>query len=284
MKLLFRSLLYFLIAYTVISTVSGCRSPSATSNQNHQLHGRLIITGSSTIAPLVTEIGLQFEKHHNQVRVDVQSGGSSRGITDTRQGIASIGMVSRALYQHETDLTAHPLARDGIAIIIHKDNPISALSANEIRAIYTGEINNWSKIGGNKASITVINKAEGRSTLEVFLKFLHLKNSQVQPDIIIGENEQAIKLIANNRNAIGYVSIGTATYGINRNVTIKMLPINGIMASTENIANGKFPIHRELNLITDKAPSLLAQQFIAFAQSQTMHAIIEAQSLVPFNP
>ena len=82
------------------------------------------ISGSSTIAPLMTEIGQRFETRHPGVRVDVQSGGTSRGIQDVRGGLAAIGMVSRALNADERDLTAHAIARDGIAMIVHADNPL----------------------------------------------------------------------------------------------------------------------------------------------------------------
>ena len=74
--------------------------------ESGNLTGRLVITGSSTVAPLVSEIGKRFESSHPDVRIDVQTGGSSRGITDTRQEIADIGMASRALSEEESDLSA----------------------------------------------------------------------------------------------------------------------------------------------------------------------------------
>src|SRR5687768_13406668 len=130
---------------------------------------KLTLIGASTIAPLAAELARRFESLHPGTRVDVQTGGSARGINDARRGIADIGMVSRALKPEEKDLQAHTIAWDGIGIILHADNPITALSQQQIGDIYTGKTPNWKAVGGRDASITVVNKAEGRSTLELFL-------------------------------------------------------------------------------------------------------------------
>jgi phosphate transport system substrate-binding protein len=114
---------------------------------------QLVLTGSSTVAPLVGEIAKQFEALHPGVRVDVQSGGSSRGVADARRGLADIGMVSRDLKPEEQDLTALTIARDGVSVILHRDNPVVALSDEQIVAIYKGDITNWSEVGGNDAPI-----------------------------------------------------------------------------------------------------------------------------------
>jgi len=242
---------------------------------------KLVLTGSSTIAPLAMEIGKRFSQLYPDIRVDVQTGGSSRGVADARTGLNDIGMASRALKSDELDLMPFTIAMDGVAIIIHKDNPIAALSTAQIKAIYTGEITDWAQINGTAGNITVVHKAAGHSTLELFLAFFNLKNSQIKPHIIIGDNQQGIKTVAGNRNSIGYVSIGTAEYEINHNTPIKLLPIAGVSASTENVTNGTFKLSRPLNLITSGEPSPLAKRFIAFAQSLQINDLIQAQYFVP---
>lgn len=140
--------------------LQSCSKPQATSTQsNDKLQGKLVLTGASTIAPLAAEIGKSFEAVHPGVRVDVQSGGSSRGVTDARKGLANIGMVSRALKDDEKDLKAFSIARDGVGITLHKDNPVNNLSDAQVVDIYTGKVNNWKQVGGKDAPITVINKA-----------------------------------------------------------------------------------------------------------------------------
>ena len=86
---------------------------------------RLILTGSSTVAPLVLEMAKRYEQQHPQVRIDVQTGGSTRGVNDTRTGLAHIGMASRNLKPTETGLRVHTIAIDGVGIIVHRSNPIA---------------------------------------------------------------------------------------------------------------------------------------------------------------
>jgi phosphate transport system substrate-binding protein len=159
---------------------------------------KLILTGASTIAPLALEIGKRFEQQNKGVRVDVQTGGSSRGVSDARSGLAQIGMVSRPLKPEENDLTAFPIAQDGVCMIIHKSNPVSGLTNEQIKDIYTGKITNWKQVGGKDATITVANKAEGRSTLDLFLGFFGLKNSEIKAQVVVGDNLQDIKTVAGN--------------------------------------------------------------------------------------
>jgi len=261
--------------------IAASASAGAQSTTGDQLAGKLVITGASTLAPLIAEIGKRFESLHPTVRIDVQSGGSSRGVADARQGLADIGMVSRAMKEDERDLSAFPVARDGVCPILHQKNPVQALTDEQIVAIYTGKITNWKAVGGNDAPITVANKAEGRSTLEVFLHYFKLKNVDIKAQVVIGDNEQGVKTVAGNRNAIGYVSIGTAEYDATHGVPIKLLPVGGVAASTESVRTGAFPLSRPLHLATRPSPSGLAKAFIDYTQSKAVHDLIREQYFVP---
>lgn len=242
---------------------------------------KLVLTGSSTVAPLAAEIGKRFESLHPGVRVDVQTGGSSRGIADARRGTADIGMVSRALKDTERDLLAHQIARDGVSVILHAQNPVDALTEQQVIDIYTGKINNWKQVGGNDAPIVVVNKAEGRATLEVFLAYFELENPSIRADVVVGDNEQGIKTVAGNVDAIGYVSVGTAEYDAEHGVPIKLLPTRGVPASTKTLADGSFPISRPLNLVTKGEPTGLAKEFIEYCRSEDVHDLIQGQYFVP---
>lgn len=202
---------------------------------------RLVLTGSSTVAPLAQEIGKRFEKRNPGVRIDVQTGGSTRGINDVRMNLADIGMVSRALKAAESDLTASIIAKDGIGMMVHRSNRVISLTDAQIIAIFSGQIRNWRQVGGSDQPITVVNKAEGHSTLELFLHHFGLKNSQVKARVVIGDNEQGIKTVAGNPGAIAYVSIGTAEYAATHGVPIRLLPMHGISATTEHVRDGSFP-------------------------------------------
>lgn len=253
-------------------------------NQNSTVREsqKLTLTGSSTVAPLASEIAKKFEAERPEVRIDVQTGGSSRGLADAEQGLADIGMISRALENSETDrFESYAIARDGIGIIVASSNPVPSLSDRQVVEIYTGKVDNWQQLGGTDTAITVVNKAEGRSTLELFLDYFQLDNSQIEADVIIGDNQQGIKTVAGNENAIGYVSIGAAERDISSGVSLKLLPVGGIDASTAMVQNGSFPLSRPLNLVTKELPSGLTAEFIEFAQSEKVHDLVEAQNFVP---
>jgi phosphate transport system substrate-binding protein len=270
-----------LVTLLILALLGAPGSATAQTSAADQLSGKLVITGASTLAALIAEIGKRFESLHPKVRVDVQTGGSSRGIADARQGLADIGMVSRAMKDDEKDLQAFPVARDGVGIILHKENPVQALTDEQVVAIYTGKITNWKEVGGKEAPITVVNKAEGRSTLEVFLHYFKMKNTDVRAHLVIGDNEQGVKTVAGNRHAIGYVSIGTAEFDESQGVKIKLLSVGGIDASTETVRSGTFPISRPLHIVTRNAPTGLAKTFIDYAQSKAVHDIIKQQYFVP---
>jgi len=275
---------YMSISMLLISACTTEQSSIESNNVKSNLTGKLIITGSSTIAPLVLELARKFEIKHPESRIDVQTGGSSRGIADVKNKVADIGMVSRELLDKEIKtFTGHLLARDGISIIVNNTNPTHELENQQIIDIYTGKITNWHSLTGKDAEITVIHKAEGRSTLDVFLQYFKIKNKQIKPDIIIGDNEQGIKLVAKNPDAIAYVSIGTAEYDIKQGVTIKTLPLNQIEANTHTLAKGQFPLNRELNFVTLGPLNQLANHFIQFAVSTEANSTISEFGFVPIN-
>lgn len=242
---------------------------------------RLVLTGASTVAPLAAEIGKRFEETHRDLRVDVQTGGSSRGIRDAREGLADIGMVSRALKASEADLQSYLIGLDGITLIVHKDNPVKELTTDQIVAIYTGKIRDWADVGGRPGRIVIENKAEGRSTLELFLDHFKLTSPQITADVVVGDNEQAIKVIVGNPLAIGYVSIGAAVYSADNGLPIRPLPLNGVLPTVDAVKEKKFPIVRELNLVVKAAPTGLTKEFIEFAQSPKVSDLVKDLFFVP---
>jgi len=264
----FLSVSWFLLA------LSGCGQSNTV---------KLTLTGSSTIAPLVMELGRAFEKQQPGTRVDVQTGGSSRGIADIRAGISNIGMVSRSLKISEKDLFPHTIAYDGITLILNKSNPVNVLTDNQIVEIFKGNINNWAEVGGPNKGITVVNKAEGRSTLELFLNYFKLENRAIKADVVIGDNQQGIKTVIGNPWSIGYVSVGAAEYEEKHGSAIKLLGVSGEKASTTAIKQGHYPLSRPLNIVTLNKPEGIAKAFIDFAQSSNAAAFVEEQYFIPIN-
>ena len=241
----------------------------------------IVLTGASTVAPLMAEIGKRFEETHPNLRIDVQTGGSSRGVRDARAGLADIGMVSRPLTDSERDLTAFTLAYDGVAFILHKSNPVQTLTRQQIIDIFTGKVRDWSEIGPGRGTIVVENKAEGRSTLELFLTHFDIKSSDVKAAVVVGDNQEAIKVIAGNPLAIGYVSIGSAVTEAGLGVPIKPLPMDGVEATIDAVKQKRFPLVRDLNLVVRKPPEGVVKEFIAYAQSDQVTDLVKDLYYVP---
>lgn len=240
------------------------------------------ITGSSTVAPLVADAAQRYDASRPGVRVEVQTGGSSRGIADAASGLADFGMASRVLTSEEaSSLVSHTVAVDGVCVIVHRDNPVSGLSKEQLISIFTKETVNWSEVGGDDAPIVVANKAEGRATLEVFLEYLGLDNADVAADLVVGENLHAINSVVGSPNAISYVSIGTASSEAGSGTPIKLVAADGVEATMETVAEGSFPITRPLILVNSGEPSPAAQAFLDYLLSNEIHDIVEKHFYVP---
>jgi phosphate transport system substrate-binding protein len=243
---------------------------------------RLTIAGSSTIQPLAEVAAQAYEKKHPGVRIDVQGGGSSVGISSARSGLSDIGTVSRALHSaDESDLFPTTIALDGLAIITHASNPLKNITKQQVIDIYTGKITNWKQLGWIDKAIVVVNKEEGRATLELFEKYFDLKGKFVKSAVIIGPNGQAITTVAGNPQAVAYVSIGSAAVAEGEGTTIHRLSLEGIEASVENIKNNTYGLRRPLTMVTKSRPSGLAKDYLDFILGHEGQKLVLEQDFVP---
>ena len=186
---------------------------------------KFTVAGSSTVQPVAEIAGQAFEKRHPSVHVDVQGGGSSVGISSARSGLSDIGTVSRALKPDEGDLTATTIGLDGIAIIVNAKNPMAAITRDQVVSVYTGATTRWKALGWEDHAITVVNKEQGRSTLELFENHFGLKDRILPSAVIIGPNGQAITTVAGNAWSIAYVSIGSAAVAEQAGTPVKRLSL-----------------------------------------------------------
>lgn len=243
---------------------------------------QLTLAGSSTIQPVAEVLGQQFEQLHPETQINVQGGGSSVGITAPQSGLADMGMVSRALHPEEAQkLVATTFAQDGIALIVHASNPVSDLSRQQVIDIYTGAIANWRTLGWNDTRIVVVNKEEGRATLELFAQYFGLTGTFARDAVIIGPNGQAIATVAGNPQAIAYVSIGSAEVAVEQGTPIKLLALDGVAATSANVKSGAYGLTRPLNFVTVGPPHRLAKAFLDFVFTPTGQRIVAEQEFVP---
>ena len=234
------------------------------------------------MAPLVTEVGQRFRALHPGVRIEVQAGGSGRGISDVLQGKADIGMASRALTKQESGLFSFAIGRDGICLVVHKDNPVRGLSNSQVSDIYTGKITHWNQVGGRAAPISVLNPKEGYASVDLFTHFFKVKYADIKAHSVVGDNPERFKAVIENPDGITYTSVGSAQRQARAGAPIQLLPVEGVAATQKNIRNGNYPISRPLLLLTREVPAGLVREFIQFSLSSQITDIVTRHDFVPY--
>lgn len=232
--------------------------------------------GSSTIQPLMEALQVNYQKAG--VKARILGGGSSMGVKSVLSKMAQVGMVSRELTETEKkDLAYFSFAKDALAIIVNKANPLSEMSTSEIQAIYKGDTRQWS----NKEVITLVNKSPGRATLEVFETYFNLKGKIRKDAVTVGANGHAVEAVAGDPNAIGYVSLGDALAAEKNGTAIKVLKLDGVVPSPANTLSGKYKLSRPLNLVYLPERTTELKKVFDVVYSEAANKIILEHNFIP---
>jgi phosphate transport system substrate-binding protein len=242
----------------------------------------LVVTGSSTVYPLMKDIVGRFEDRNQGVSIDVRSGGSGKGIADLRAGLSDIAMVSRQLADNERDLFVFSLCRDGAAIVVHRNNPLKGLSSYQLSQLLTGKITNWKQLGAQRGAIKLAWRTENQAIPELILQQLKLKPEQIRSQTTIFENADAVAFVANDRNAITVAALGIAERSVKSGVAIKLLAYEGIPASTRTVRDHTYLLSRPLSLVTRSAPTGLQKRLVDYAGSGAVTDLYEKHGFVPY--
>lgn len=242
---------------------------------------KLMITGSSTMAPLIAELAKVYQKNHKDLKIEVQTGGSAKGISDCRDRLNDIGMVSRSLEPNEQDIQANPIAKDGLALIVNKKNPVQNITRDQVIQIYTGQIKNWKQLGGANEKIVVVSKAEGRAALDLFLHSFGLKASQIKAEVIIGDEEQGIKTVAGSPAAIAYISVSSVDGPHAAGLNVHSLMLEGRKPTSENVRKGEYQLSRFLNLVSCGQQKKSVTDFVRFVTSKIGQQVIQDLNYIP---
>lgn len=267
----------------ILTLLSSCRvaglMPAAPAAAEPQW---LRVAGSGTMAPLVEAMARRFEELHPQVRIEVLGGGTARGLNALRQIEADIAMVSRTLAADEQQLRALPIARDGVAVVVHRDNPVRALSHAQVAGIFSGRLRNWKEVGGADAAIVRVVAEPGRSSTELLSRHFGLPPASLRADLTEGENPARLQLLQEHPGAVLYMSVGEAERSLQAGVPLRLLPDEGVPASSRNVARGDYTLTRPLMLVTASAPSALTRAFTKFCASAQVTDLILAHDFVPY--
>ncbi len=258
-------LIVIVILFLALSSASGLN------------HGRIDIAGSTSVQPLMEELVEEYSEEHPDIQINVQGGGSGMGIRSASQGIADIGMSSKNLKSEESKgLEVIELGKEGIVLGVHNSNNVSDLSTEQLKDIFSGKITNWKEVGGSDSEIHVITREDGSGTRDAFESMV-MYGEDIKKDAIVQSSTESVKqAVCNDPGAIGYMSLA------HMSSDVKAITVNGVEATTDNIANGEYELQRPFLIIInpDTANDELIE-FINWIKSPEGEKIIVEEKIVP---
>ena len=244
------------------------------------LSGSVSTNGSTSMEKVIGTLSEQFMADNSGVTVTYDPTGSGAGIEAASNGSADIGLASRALKDEEKagGLTETVVALDGIAVIVNADSKVENLTVEQIGKIFTGEITDWSEVGGDAGTISCIGREAGSGTRDGFESITGTKDA-CKLDQELTSTGGVIEAVASNPNAIGYASL-SAVEGKN---TVKAVTVGGVACTEETVLNGSYAIQRPFVLVTKTGETLspAAQAFFDYATSSAASQLIKAAGAVP---
>ena len=244
------------------------------------LTGTVSTDGSTSMEKVIGALGEAFMEANDQVTFTYNPTGSSSGIQAVQEGRCDIGLSSRALKDAEkaSGLTETILAYDGIAVIVNPENTVEDLTLEQIAAIYTGEVTNWSEVGGADAEIVLIGREAGSGTRGGFEEIVDVEDACKYRQELSSTGD-VIATVAQNPGAIGYASLASVKD------TVKAVKVAGVTPSEATVKDGSYAIQRPFVLATKEGVQLgdAAQAFFDYVTSADANAIIVAAGVVPAN-
>jgi phosphate transport system substrate-binding protein len=264
-----------LVAFSIF-TASFAGAQGLESFQN--LEGKIDIAGGTAHIPVMQDAAEAIMKANPKIRITVAGGGSGVGVQKVGAGLVHLGNTGRALTPAEIakyGLKTFPFAIDGVAVAVNPKNPVSALTAQQVRDIFAGKIKNWQEVGGPKASIHLFTRDEASGTRETFWKKL-LKKGPIDAKANIVASNGAMKMaLEQDPQAIGYLGIGFV------DKKVKGIKLNGVAPTQANAKNGTYPVTRLLYMNTKGEPTPLVKAFILYIKGPEGAKIIQKHGFLP---
>ena len=251
-----------------------------------ELSGDVTQAGSTSVQPLSDELADAFMDMHSKVVIDIQGGGSGQGVKAVDENLVDFGALSRELKDEEKPIAKQEwvIAKDGIAIVVNKNVDVDDLTKDQIKGIFTGEITNWSEVGGAAGKIEVVAREEGSGTRDAFNELTGVLgkdasgeniDNTVETALIQGSTGAVVTTVGATENSIGYISLGSL------NDSVNALKVEGVAPSSATVLDGSYVISRPFILITGRDLSEAASAFIDFIMGPEGQAIVESSGFIP---
>ena len=268
-----------MVAVMAFAMLAGCGN-TQTTDLNVKANSTSVSTdGSTAIEKVIGALGEAFQ-NDTGISFTYNPTGSGSGIQAVSEGRCDIGLSSRDLKDEEkaSGLTGQVLAYDGIAIIVNPENSVEDLSVETIAKIYTGEITNWSEVGGNDAEIVLIGREAGSGTRDGFESITGTEDACKYRQELTSTGD-VITTVSQNPDAIGYASVASVKD------TVKAVTVDGVAPTETTIKDGSYVVQRPFVLVTktDTNLSEAAQKFFDYMTSADANEIISAAGVVPVN-
>lgn len=235
----------------------------------------ITLAGSTAFQPFAEKLAEIYLATHKDVQINVQGGGSAVGIQAALSGSAEIGMADLLeLPEEASALTSTIVARDGIAFIVHPQNPAGAFTAKMAHDVFTGRITSWKDAGGGGGAIRVISREEGSGTRRSFQKLVLGGDKLVASALFQNSNGTIREAVASDQNAVGYLSIGL----VDRRV--KALSYNGVAPTNANVKSGAYPLARPIYFLTRGQPQPAVKAFIDYVLSDAAQKLLEEEGMI----
>ena len=249
----------------------------------------IVITGSSSAAGLVKALGNDFKEEYKDKYPDLEfkitDEDSGSAIDAVRSGKADIGLVSRAVTDEEKSLVddVEVFAMDGIAVIANKNCNIENLTVSQAKKIFSGQIVNWSDVGGENTRINVYSREESSGTRNEFLNLLGLNSifdttrekKLTDRATVYNSSEEVKKAVAGDKSGIGYISM-TAL-----DKTVKDIAVDDVKINAQNVGDENYKLVRNFSFVIAKDESEAADDFIDWVLSAKGQQAVEAADYVP---
>ena len=261
------------------SSSASTAASAAASSTAAALSGNVAAGGSTSMKNVIAALTEGFAEVEPGVTVSYDPTGSGAGITGAADKTLDIGLSSRALKDDEkADVEGTTIALDGIAIIVNNASKVEDLTVDQLKQMFTGEITNWSEVGGDDGEIVLIGREAGSGTRDGFESIVDVKDSCKYAQELTATGA-VISAVEANPLAIGYASLSAV------GDTVKMVTVGGVECSEETVKDGSYEVQRPFVFVTNKSVTLSeqAQAFFDFATSADAADLIRTAGAVPVN-
>ena len=266
-------------ASSAAASSTSAAANSTASSAAAALSGNVATGGSTSMKNVIAALTEGFAEVEPGVTVSYDPTGSGAGITGATDKTLDIGLSSRALKDDEkADVDGTTIALDGIAIIVNNASKVEDLTVDQLKQMFTGEITNWSEVGGGDGEIVLIGREAGSGTRDGFESIVDVKDSCKYAQELTATGA-VISAVEANPLAIGYASLSAV------GDTVKMVTVGGVECSEETVKDGSYEVQRPFVFVTNKSVALSeqAQAFFDFATSADAADLIRTAGAVPVN-